>query len=147
MNIFQGRRSLQSVTQCSGPVPRLLGVLHFSKKEGIRNSPGVQELFWEKVVQDNKNMNSVQLHDRLLENEIYDRVMTFPFLQLYTLQYSVMNLDLTCKVFSLIFICWTISYILKPTWAYHCTLKLSLTLFRKTHQAEQNLNQKGCQNE
>jgi len=54
LNIFQGRRSLHSVTHCSGPRSRLLGVLHFSEKEGIRNSPGVQELFWGKVVQDRK---------------------------------------------------------------------------------------------
>ena len=52
LNIFQGRRSLHSVTSCHGPVSRLLGVLHFSQKEGVRNSPGVQELFWGKVVQD-----------------------------------------------------------------------------------------------
>lgn len=52
LNIFQGRRSLHSVTPCSGPVSRLLGVLHFSQREGVRNSPGVQELFWGKVVQD-----------------------------------------------------------------------------------------------
>jgi len=52
LNIFQGRRSLHSVTTCHGPVSRLLGVLHFSQKEGVRNSPGVQELFWGKVVQD-----------------------------------------------------------------------------------------------
>jgi len=54
LNIFQGRRSLHSVTTCYGPVSRLLGVLHFSPKEGVRNSPGVQELFWGKVVQDRK---------------------------------------------------------------------------------------------
>ena len=52
LSIFQGRRSLHSVTKCYGQVPRLLGVLHFSQQEGIRNSPGVQELFWGKIVQD-----------------------------------------------------------------------------------------------
>jgi len=52
LSIFQGRRSLHSVTTCHGPVSRLLGVLHFSQREGVRNSPGVQQLFWGKVVQD-----------------------------------------------------------------------------------------------
>jgi len=52
LSIFQGRRSLHSVTKCHGKRKRLLGVLHFSQREGVRNSPQVQELFWGKVIQD-----------------------------------------------------------------------------------------------
>ena len=73
LNIFQGRRSLHSVTECKGsknrwklfltdqpqsallsqfqldpPHFRLLGVLHYSGTEGVRNSPRVQKLFWGK---------------------------------------------------------------------------------------------------
>jgi len=46
LNIFQGRRSLHGVTRCTGDRSRLLGVLHYAGKEGVRNSPGVQKLFW-----------------------------------------------------------------------------------------------------
>lgn len=46
LSIFQGRRSLHSVTECRGARSRLLGVLHYSPKEAARNSPGVQKLFW-----------------------------------------------------------------------------------------------------
>jgi len=48
LNIFQGRRSLHSVTECKGSKNRLLGVLHYSGTEGVRNTPRVQKLFWGK---------------------------------------------------------------------------------------------------
>jgi len=54
LSIFQGRRSLHSVTKCYGDKNRLLGVLHFSQREGVKNSEQVQQLFWGKTIQDRK---------------------------------------------------------------------------------------------
>ena len=46
LSIFQGNQCLHRVTKCKGPTDRLVAVLCFSTRQGVRNSPKVQEMFW-----------------------------------------------------------------------------------------------------
>jgi len=46
LSIFQGSQCLHRVTQCYGPIDRLVAVLCFSTRKGYKNSPKVQEMFW-----------------------------------------------------------------------------------------------------
>jgi len=46
LSIFQGNQCLHRVTKCTGSKDRLVAVLCFSTRQGVRNSAKVQEMFW-----------------------------------------------------------------------------------------------------
>ena len=46
LSIFQGNQCLHRVTKCSGPIDRLVAVLCFHTRQGVRNSANVQKMFW-----------------------------------------------------------------------------------------------------
>ena len=49
LQVFGGRYSLHAVTPTSGARERLVAVLCFATRPGVRNSPAVQQMFWGRV--------------------------------------------------------------------------------------------------
>jgi len=46
LQVFAGRDSFHAVTPTRGPRERLVAVLCFASRPGVRNSPAVQQMFW-----------------------------------------------------------------------------------------------------
>lgn len=51
LSIFAGSRSLHEVTEVEGEMTRLVAVLCYSTKEGVKNTKQTQEMFWGRSVQ------------------------------------------------------------------------------------------------
>ena len=46
LSIFQGNECLHRVTECSGTNNRLVAVLCYATRPGLKNSKQVQKMFW-----------------------------------------------------------------------------------------------------
>ncbi len=46
LSIFQGNECLHRVTKCEGKLDRLVAVLCYATRSGVKNSKLVQEMFW-----------------------------------------------------------------------------------------------------
>ena len=46
LSIFQGNECLHRVTKCKGDKNRLVAVLCYAARPGVKNSKEVQEMFW-----------------------------------------------------------------------------------------------------